>query len=493
MNHEIDARQMMRLLQAQRQAFMQEMPVPADVRLDRIDRLLVLMLKHADEFAEAMRLDFGHRATMLSMVSDVHGILPSIKHTRAHVRRWMKPQRVSSGPMGFVGGRAWIQWQPLGVVGIISPWNFPLALAVQPMAQAFAAGNRVMVKMSELTPRTAELLARLVVRYFDPTEATVVTGGPEAGAAFASLPFDHLFFTGAPNIGRLVQRAAAANLVPVTLELGGKCPVVLGQDADFGRAARAVAIGKTLNVGQICLAPDHVYVPAGREREFATAVHAALVKLFPTLRDNDDYSAIVAPRHYERLQGYLADAREHGAHLIEVNPAGEDFANQPHRKIPPTLLLNVTPEMKVMREELFGPLLPIIGYQAIDEVIESVNSRPRPLATYFFGSAGSADCRRYLDRTHSGGAVINDVMLHALVEDLPFGGVGESGMGSYHGRHGFETFSHGRSVVKAPRWSPLMLMKPPYQRLERLMGWVRGRELRAVERRLAKSAGESRA
>jgi len=480
-------RHMMSLLMAQRVAFMQEMPVPAAIREHRVDRLLVLLLKHADEFAEAMRLDYGHRSRMLSMVTDVQGCLPSVTHTRSKLRAWMKPTRVSSGPMGWVGGRAWIQWQPLGVIGIISPWNFPLALAVQPLAQALAAGNRAMIKTSELTPLTSDLLARRVADYFDPTEIAVITGGPQVGAAFSALPFDHLFFTGAPSIGRHVQRAAAANLVPVTLELGGKSPVVIGPDADFARAAKAVAIGKTINVGQVCLSPDYVYVPAGREREFAAAMQAAFAKLFPTLRDNDDYSAIVTPRHHARLLDYLDDARRKGATLIEVNPAGENFAGQPFRKIPPTLLLNVTPEMKVMQEELFGPLLPILGYHDIDEVIAGVNSRPRPLATYYFGAPGSAACRRYLDRTHSGGAVINDAVLHAIVEDLPFGGVGESGMGNYHGRAGFETFSHARGVVKAPRLSPMLLMAPPYKRLEKLIGWMHARELRAAERRLGKA------
>jgi coniferyl-aldehyde dehydrogenase len=475
---------MVSLLTAQRAAFMQEMPVPAEIREHRVDRLLVLVLKHAEEFAEAMRLDYGHRSPMLSLVTDVHGILPSLKHTRSRVRAWMKPTRVSSGALRWIGGRAWIQWQPLGIIGIISPWNFPLALAVQPLAQALAAGNRAMIKTSEVTPHTSDLLARRIADYFDPLEVAVITGGPEIGAAFSALPFDHLFFTGAPSVARHVQRAAAANLVPVTLELGGKSPVVIGPDADFARAARSVAIGKTINVGQLCLTPDYVYVPAGREREFAAALQASFAKLFPTLRDNADYSAIVAPRHYARLQSYLDDARRKGATLIEVNPAGEDFSGQPHRKIPPTLLLEVTSEMKVMQEELFGPLLPILGYRDIDEVITGVNSRPRPLATYYFGSPTSAACRRYLDRMHSGGAVINDVLLHAMVEDLPFGGVGESGMGAYHGRAGFETLSHARAVVKAPRLSPLMLMAPPYTRLERLMGWLRARELRAVESRL---------
>jgi len=471
------------LLDVQRRAFLAEGPPSAAVRRDRIDRMTASLLGHADSLAEAMCEDFGHRSPMQSLATDVLGILPSIQHTRAHLEKWMKPQRVNAGMVGWLGGKAWIQRQPLGVVGIISPWNFPVTLALQPLAQALAAGNRAMIKTSEFTPRTGELLAAVLAERFDAAEVAVITGGPEVGAAFSALPFDHLLFTGAPGIGRLVLRAAAEHLVPVTLELGGKSPVVIAPQANFAKAADRIAFGKTLNAGQLCLSPDYVYVPAGREREFAGQMARAIRQLFPRLLENEDYPSIINARHHQRLSDYLSDAKARGAELIVVNPANEDFANQAHHKLPPTLLLNVREDMKVMQDELFGPLLPIIGYRDLDEVISGVNARPRPLATYYFGPYDAA-CRRYLERTHSGGAVINDVILHATVEDLPFGGVGESGMGAYHGRAGFETFSHARGVVRAPLLSPNALMRPPYRRLEALFRWMIARGLRKADRRL---------
>ncbi len=474
------------LLDVQRRAALAEGPPSAAVRIRRIDRLLDTLLRNAEKLVEALREDFGHRSPVLSMVTDVFGIVPSLKHSRDHVRRWMRPERRSAGPFAWIGGRAWIEWQPLGVVGIVAPWNFPVGLALQPLAQAFAAGNRAMLKLSEFTPRTSEVVRLAIAESFDAAEAVVVTGGPEVGAEFTRLPFDHLLFTGATSIARHVLRAAAENLVPATLELGGKSPVVVAPDADLDTAARRIAAGKVMNSGQICLAPDYVFVPAGKERAFAEATGAALKRMLPTLLDNDDYTSIVAERHYERLRGYLDDARAKGAELIEINPAGEDFTHQPHYKLPPTLLLNVREEMKVMQEEIFGPLLPILGYRDLDEVIAFVNARPRPLATYYFGREDE-NCRRYLDRTHSGGVMLNDVAMHAGVEDLPFGGVGASGMGSYHGRAGFETFSHRRAVFRSPRISIGGLIAPPYgPRMRKIVQWMLRRERAAVTKRLAR-------
>lgn len=477
-------------IEKQRMAFLAEGPPRADVRARRIDTLMLLLLENADVLAEAMREDFGNRSPAQSIATDVFGVFPSIKHTRKHFKRWMKVERVSAGLVGLTGGRARIHWQPKGVVGIISPWNFPVALAIQPLAEALAAGNRAMVKVSEFTPRTSELLKSLFEKHFDPAVVSIVTGGPEVGAAFSQLPFDHIFFTGAPSVGRHIQRAAADNLVPVTLELGGKCPVVVAPDADLDKAAAKIAMGKTLNAGQICLSPDYVFVPEGKEAAFTEAVQHAIAQMFPRLLDNPDYCSIIADRHYRRLQELLDDAGQHGAEIIPINPGREAFTDPAQRKIPPTLVLGANRDMQLLKEEIFGPILPVLTYSSIDEVIDWVNAGERPLATYYFGSNNAA-CKRYLERTHSGGAVMNDVFIHAMVDELPFGGVGHSGMGSYHGQAGFKTFSHARGVVKAGFLSPNKVMTPPYSRVERLLNWMLKRELTIVRRRLQASQQEN--
>ena len=487
-------RSMGSLLDRQRAAYLSEGYASADTRIGRIDRLIDLTLRHADRFVDTLREDFGHRSPVQTLMTDVFGILPSLKHSRAHLREWMRPTRVGSGPLSLLGARSWIEWKPLGVIGIISPWNFPVGLALQPLAQAFAAGNRAMIKLSEFTPRTAELLKTAIAESFDETEAAAITGGTDTGAAFSSLPFDHLFFTGAGEIARHVQRAAAEHLVPVTLELGGKSPVIIAPDADLDRAANRIAVGKMLNAGQICLSPDYAFVPQGKERPFAEAMRSALSRMFPRLLDNDDYTSIVSERHYRRLRGYIEDARAKGAEIIEINPANEDLSNQPHHKLAPTLLLNVRDDMRVMQEEIFGPLLPIMPYRDVDEVIRYVNARPRPLASYYFGRQNEPR-RRYLERTTSGGVTLNDVLLHVSNENLPFGGVGGSGTGYYHGRAGFETFSHACGMMRAAWFSPGALMSPPYgPRFRNLLAWMQRREGRAAARavRLRKVSGPPR-
>jgi coniferyl-aldehyde dehydrogenase len=375
----------------------------------------------------------------------------------------MRPERRRAGmPFGLLGAKARIEYQPLGVVGVISPWNFPIQLTFSPLAGILAAGNRVMIKPSEFTPRTSALMAEAFAKAFDATEISVVLGGPQTGADFASLPFDHLLFTGATNVARHVMRAAAENLVPVTLELGGKSPVVLSDSAKLEVAARRLMMGKTLNAGQICLAPDYVMVPEGKLGAFVEASTAAVGQLYPTLLDNPDYTSIVNKRHYDRLQGYLDDARAKGAEVLELNPAGEDFRQQPHHKIAPHLILNPTDDMAIMQEEIFGPLLPVKTYQAFEETIDYVNAHPRPLGLYYFGESGAEE-RALLDRTTSGGVTLNDVIMHVAQEDLPFGGVGPSGMGAYHGYEGFKTFSHGKSIYRQSRIDMHSLgMAPPW-------------------------------
>ncbi|MDE2183392.1 MAG: aldehyde dehydrogenase family protein, partial [Alphaproteobacteria bacterium] len=347
------------------------------------------------------------------------------------------------------------------VVGVIAPWNFPVQLTFSPLAGIFAAGCRVMIKPSEYAPRTAALMAEMIHSAYDESEAAVFTGGPEVGQAFARLPFDHLLFTGATSIAQHILRAAAENLVPTTLELGGKSPVIVGRSADMTLAAKRIMAGKTLNAGQACLAPDYVLVPKDKVADFVSAARSAVAAMYPTLKDNPDYTSIINQRHYDRLAGYVADARAKGAEIVELNPAGEDFRQQPFHKMPPMLVLNATDDMAVMGEEIFGPLLPVRGYETTEEAIAEVNRRPRPLGLYYFG-ADRAEERRVLARTVSGGVTVNDVILHISMEDLPFGGIGPSGMGAYHGLDGFRTFSHAKAVFRQSRMDIIAMLRPPY-------------------------------
>ncbi|MDZ7827569.1 MAG: coniferyl aldehyde dehydrogenase [Gammaproteobacteria bacterium] len=473
-DQEVSRETMLEVLGRQRAAFLEESPVDVRTRIDRIDRAIGILVDHADRFAEAMREDFGHRSVHQSMFTDIAGSLGPLKHARKHVAKWMKPEkRKADMPFRLLGAKARIEHQPLGVVGVISPWNFPVQLTFGPLAGIFAAGNRVMIKPSEYTPATSELMRETFASVFDETEVAVITGGPETGAAFSGLPLDHLLFTGATPIARHVMRAASENLVPVTLELGGKSPVILGRSADLQQATDRIMMGKTLNAGQICLAPDYVMAPSERLDEFVESSRRSVSRMFPTLLDNPDYTSIINARHHERLSGYLDDARDKGANLVELNPAGEDFRQQPHHKIPPTLILDPADEMKVMQEEIFGPLLPVRKYDSVDEAIDYVNAHDRPLGLYWFGSDGGEE-RRVLDRTTSGGVTVNDVIMHVSQEDLPFGGVGPSGMGSYHGIDGFRTFSHRKSVYTQTKidLAKLAGIAPPWG--DKFMKMIRG-------------------
>jgi coniferyl-aldehyde dehydrogenase len=435
----------------------------ARLRKDRLTRAINLVLDHRDEFLDALSADFGARSREMSTFTDIAGAIGPLKQARANLEKWMAPQKrkVTPPALGLFGARAEVRYQPKGVVGVIAPWNFPVSLAFDAIAAAFAAGNRVMLKPSEYTPATSALLAQTIDLYFDEDELAVVLGGPDVGAAFASLPFDHLIFTGATNVGRHVMRAAADNLTPVTLELGGKSPVVIGRSADLTKTAARVMMGKTMNAGQICLAPDYVLAPAESVDGFVREAKASVAKMFPTIRDNGDYTAMITQRHYDRITGLIADAKAKGGEVITINPANEDFSQQEHRKIPPTLILNATDEMQVMQEEIFGPVLPIRTYGAIGETIAEINARPRPLALYYFGE-DNAESEALLERTHSGGVTINDVIFHFAMDDLPFGGIGPSGMGAYHGHRGFLEFSHEKAIYRQISSELLAMLRPPY-------------------------------
>lgn len=452
-------------LERMKKAWLREGEVTAAVRRDRIERAISLLVDYKDRLVDAMCDDFGHRSRTQSLFTDVAASVGPLRHAQKHLAAWMKPEKRRAGPfpLNLLGARARIEFQPLGVVGVISPWNFPVNLTFTPLAGILAAGNRVMIKPSEYTPATSALMAQMFAAKFDVDEISVFTGGPQTGADFASLPFDHLLFTGATSVGRHVMRAAADHLVPVTLELGGKSPVVIGRSADIERTAEAIMAGKMMNAGQICLAPDYVFVPDERVEEFVSATRKSVGKMFPTLLDNDDYTSVINQRHYDRLQGYIAEAKARGARVEEINPANEDFRQQPFHKIPPTLIVDPADDLAVMQDEIFGPVMPVKRYGKVEETLEFINDRPRPLGLYYFGQ-DAAEERNVLTHTTSGGVTVNDVVMHVAQEDLPFGGVGPSGMGSYHGIDGFRRFSHARSIFTQSRIDVAALagLKPPY-------------------------------
>jgi coniferyl-aldehyde dehydrogenase len=453
------------ILARQKAAHLRDGAPTAEQRIERIDRCIGLLIDHRAQIEEALNVDFGSRSREATAFTDVAGSIGPLKHAKAHLAKWMRPEKRKTTPaiLGLFGAKAEIRFQPKGVVGVISPWNFPVNLTFAPLAGILAAGNRAMIKPSEYTPATSELMKTMFGKVFSEEEIAVVTGGPEIGEAFAHLPFDHLIFTGATSIARHVMRAAADNLVPLTLELGGKSPVILGKSADLGVAAARIMNGKTLNAGQICLAPDYVLAPHDRVEGFVEAARASVSKMFPTIKDNPDYTSIVAQRHYERITGYIDDARAKGARIVELKPEGEDLTQQEHRKIAPTLILEPTDDMKVMQEEIFGPVLPVKSYRSVDEAIAFVNGRDRPLGLYYFGD-DEAEREKVLTRTTPGGVTVNDVIMHVAQEELPFGGIGPSGMGSYHGFDGFREFSHRKAIYSQIKKDigPLQALRPPY-------------------------------
>lgn len=453
-----------RILETQRRAFTAARPEGLSVRRDRIKRAMSILSQHGESLAEAMNADFGSRSFEGSMMTDIVSTIGFGKYCLKNMDHWAAPDKRSVRfPLGLMGAKAEVRYDPKGVIGIMSPWNFPVNLSFGPLMQVLAAGNRAMIKPSEFTPATSDRMRELVADVFDEDEVAVVTGGPDVAQAFSSLPFDHLVFTGSTATGRKVMEAAAKNLVPVTLELGGKSPTIIGKGADLTRAGERIALGKMLNAGQICLAPDYLLVPEDQEEGVVAAVQLGVHQMYPTLLDNEDYTAIISDKHFERLKGIVEDAKAKGAEAIEVNPANESFSSANTRKMPLTILRNVTDDMKAMQEEIFGPVLPVKTYKAIDEAVDYINDHDRPLGLYYFGS-NAKEQEHVLDRTISGGVTVNDVIFHISVEDMPFGGVGPSGIGSYHGPEGFREFSHARSTYQQPKIDIAKLagLKPPY-------------------------------
>ena len=455
----MDPVEMRAALDRQKRAHLSDMTPDAAQRLDRLDRLAAMTSENADAICAAISADFGNRSLHESRMAEIFTVQSGIAHARRHLRGWMKPRRVATA-LHFRPAHNRLIPQPLGAVGVVSPWNYPYDLAIGPTLAAMAAGNRVMLKPSEATPRTSELMAQLAQKYFKPEEFFVVIGDAKAGQAFCELPFDHLLFTGSTAVGRLVAQAAAKNLTPVTLELGGKSPAILDASVDMARAVPSILYGKCFNAGQTCIAPDYVLAPTGKIDAFVDAARQVVAGMYPTLANNPDYTSIVNERHYQRLTALLRDAEDKGARTIALNPAGENF-DPSLRKIAPTLVLGATPDMAIMQEEIFGPLLPVIGYGALDEAIAFVNGRDRPLALYWFGE-NEANRDRVLAGTISGGVTVNDTLMHFAQEELPFGGVGPSGTGAYHGSWGFETFSKLKPVFVQSRFNGAGMLRPPY-------------------------------
>jgi coniferyl-aldehyde dehydrogenase len=457
-----------RLYALQRDAFVRERFPPLAIRRNRVGRVLRLVVEHQEALCAAVAQDFGHRSHHETRLAELFFVAAEARTALRHLAGWMRPRRVST-PLHLLPASSHIRRQPLGVIGIISPWNYPIQLALAPAIGALAAGNRVLLKPSEMTPVTSALLENLISRLFAEDEFAVVLGDAAVGHAFAGRRWDHLFFTGSTTVGRFVALAAADNLVPVTLELGGKSPAIFDADADFALAAPRLVNGKLLNAGQTCIAPCYAIVPATRVDEFVAAVARAVAAMYPTLAANPDYTAIVNAGHYQRLMGLIDDARTKGARIVSLNPAAENLPAAA-RKIAPTLILDVTDDMKVMQEEIFGPLLPVEACADLDDAIRRVNARPHPLALYWFGS-DAARRERVLQETMSGGVTVNDTLLHFANEALPFGGVGPSGQGAYHGERSFILFSNEKPVFSQARIAGSRLLYPPYGAMfDRVLG-----------------------
>ncbi|MBA5686665.1 coniferyl aldehyde dehydrogenase [Rugamonas apoptosis] len=446
------------LLARQRAAYLAQPYPDAAQRKDKLRRLLKALRQHQDALCDALSADFGIRSVAESKIGDLLTVATAIRHTIGQLDKWMKPRR-RSAELLFAVNSAWVEYQPKGVVGIIAPWNFPVYLSLGPLVASLAAGNRALIKMSEFSPHTTRALRTMLADAFEPDEVCVLGGDVEVGRAFSALPFDHLIFTGSTVVGRHVMRAAAENLVPVTLELGGKSPAIVSRSASVAEAAARIAHGKGFNCGQICVAPDYALVPRERLDSFVEAVKMHFRRMYPATSVRDaDYSNVVTPAHAERLHRMLADARAKGGRVI----ACEEGAHG--QRLPLHLVLDASDDMAVCREEIFGPILPVIAYDDVEQVIAYVNERPRPLALYWFG-ANKAESEALRRRTHAGGMTINDWGWHVFQNDLPFGGIGASGSGSYHGIEGFHALSHGKSIFRERPWFPIRLLHPPYGNL----------------------------
>lgn len=468
-----DAETLNDCLASQRAAFLRDGPPTLAERRSHLKKLRAAILARKQEIEQALIADFGNRARHETAIMEIMTVVQGIDYLLANLRRFTRPQK-RVVPLHFQPAKAYVTYQPLGVVGIMSPWNYPLALALMPLATAIAAGNRAMIKPSEMAPASSELMTQMLSEIFTVDEVAVFTGDATVGAAFSKLPLDHLFFTGSTQVGRLVMKAASENLVPVTLELGGKSPVIIAPDHPLDHAAREIAQGKLANCGQTCVAPDYVLVHENQIDQFLNAYDQAVRQFYPTGPLSDQYTSIINDQHFRRLSSLVDDARSKKARVVEVgiNPLE---AKQRAHTLPPMVVLDVSDDMSIMHEEIFGPVLPVVTYRDIDGAIAYVNARPRPLALYYFGDE-SGDRHKVMTQTTSGNVTINTTMLHYALDDLPFGGVGPSGIGAYHGMEGFRSMSHAKGTLVLRRWNMSSLLKPPFGTLTNLILKVMLRE-----------------
>jgi coniferyl-aldehyde dehydrogenase len=455
----VSGRELDQILARQRSGFLRDGPPCLKQRRVDLKRLRAAILARRTEIEFALDADFGHRSRHETATLEMVSAVLSIDYLHRNLYRFMAPTRRHVA-MAFCFASARIEYQPLGVIGIIVTWNYPFQLAVTGLVTAIAAGNRAMLKLSEFTPETSRLLAGILSETFSQEQVAVVTGDAAVGAAFASLPFDHLLFTGSTAVGRSVMRAASENLVPVTLELGGKSPAIVAPGHTHARTAASIAFGKLANAGQTCIAPDYAMVHEDEAKVFAAAYGRAVEALYPDGPASEDYTSIINDRHFDRLRRLIDDARAKGARIAEVGKRPETAQARPHT-LAPVLVLGATDDMAIMQEEIFGPVLPVVAYATIDDAIAYVNAHPRPLALYYFG-ADDADRRKVLSRTTSGNVGINNTLMHYVQDDLPFGGVGASGMGAYHGIEGFRSMSHAKGIYVQGRWNVSGLMRAPF-------------------------------
>jgi coniferyl-aldehyde dehydrogenase len=454
-----DTGRMREVLDQQRAAFLNAGPPSLDSRRADLRRLRHAVVSRRPEIEAALNADFGHRSRHETALMEIASLVKGIDYLRGNLRSFMRPTR-RHVPLQFRFGTARIEYQPLGVIGIMAPWNYPLSLALMPLATAIAAGNRAMIKPSEFTPATSDLQARMLADSFPAEQVAVVTGDASVGASFCALPFDHLVFTGSTSVGRAVMKSASDNLTPVTLELGGKSPVIVAKGYALEQAATGIAYGKLSNGGQTCIAPDYALVHEDEVGAFAEAYNKAVAALYPNGPTSDDYTGIINDRHFARLTALLDDARTKGARVLEVGRSPSDAAHR-SRTLAPTIVLDPNENMRIMQEEIFGPVLPVVAYRNFDEVIGYVNVRSRPLALYYYGPDDERR-RKVLSRTSSGNVTINGTLMHYAQDDLPFGGVGSSGMGAYHGIEGFRTLSHAKGIFEQGRWNGANFLRPPF-------------------------------
>lgn len=445
------------VLEQQKQAFSANPFPDYATRINKLKKLKTLILDNQDAFVNALHADFGQRSSDESLIGDILTSIAGINYSIGRLKKWMKPRRKHIGIL-FQPASGQVMYQPVGIIGIIVPWNYPVFLSVGPLVTAIAAGNNAMLKMSEFTPNTNQLLADLLAIAFPQNEVAVFGGEADVAKAFSELEFDHLFFTGSTHVGKLVMQAAAKNLVPVTLELGGKSPAIISHDIDIKTAVERFIFGKTLNCGQTCVAPDYIFCPQDKQDELLAQLQSRFTSMFPCVQDNKDYTSIINKRQYDRIQFLLKDAQEKGATLIPLSPEPVDPNS---RKVPLTLVTNVTDDMQIMQEEIFGPLLPIKPYNNIDDAIGYINAKPRPLSLYIYSFDKDLQ-QKILEHTIAGGVCINDAGFHVANDDLPFGGIGASGMGNYHGEEGFIRFSHAKSILKRGKVSFAPMLFPPY-------------------------------